>query len=70
MLLVTVVWYAILTTVLSIAQFYVERFYARGAARVLPPTPIQKAKRWVAVQWARLDEEPKPATSNTEGASK
>ncbi|SFR69418.1 amino acid ABC transporter membrane protein, PAAT family [Agromyces sp. CF514] len=54
MLLVAVVWYAIITTVLSIAQFYVERRYARGAVRELPPTPIQKARRWASEQWARL----------------
>ncbi|GAB3607438.1 amino acid ABC transporter permease [Conyzicola nivalis] len=58
LLLVAVLWYMILTTVLSIAQFYVERYYSRGSARVLPPTPIQRAKAWVAVQWNRLDDEP------------
>jgi len=58
LLLVAVLWYMILTTVLSIAQFYVERHYSRGSARVLPPTPIQRATAWVAVQWNRLDDEP------------
>ena len=62
LLLVAVVWYIILTTVLSIGQFYVERHFARGAERVLPPTPIQAARRWVAEQWARLDENEAPAT--------
>ena len=36
MLLVAVVWYAIITTVLSIAQYYVERRFARGAVRASP----------------------------------
>ena len=58
LLLVAVLWYMVLTTVLSIAQFYVERHYSRGAARVLPPTPLQRARAWVAVQWDRLDDAP------------
>nr|WP_286132102.1 amino acid ABC transporter permease [Clavibacter michiganensis] len=57
MLLVAVVWYAIITTVLSIIQFYVERHYARGAHRELPPTPVQRATGWVKQQWARLGDE-------------
>jgi polar amino acid transport system permease protein len=57
MLLVAVVWYAIITTVLSIVQFYVERHYARGAHRELPPTPIQRATAWITLQWARLGDE-------------
>lgn len=58
MLLVAVVWYAIITTVLSIAQYYVERRFARGAVRVLPPTPLQRARRWAAEQWRRLGDAP------------
>ncbi len=54
LLLVAVVWYTIITTVLSIAQYYIERHYARGAVRVLPPTPLQRFRHWVGVQWARL----------------
>jgi polar amino acid transport system permease protein len=57
MLLVAVVWYAIITTVLSIVQFYVERHYARGAHREPPPTPIQRATAWITLQWARLGDE-------------
>jgi len=35
-------WYLFFTTVLSIGQFYIERHYARGSSRSLPPTPLQK----------------------------
>lgn len=45
LLLVAAVWYTIFTTVLSIAQYYLERHFARGSARELPPTPIQRARR-------------------------
>ncbi|WP_082571626.1 amino acid ABC transporter permease [Agromyces sp. Root1464] len=66
LLLVAVVWYALITTVLSIAQYYVERRYARGSVRELPPTPVQRARRWVTEHWNRLGDghtsaEPPPA---------
>jgi polar amino acid transport system permease protein len=57
LLLVAVVWYTIITTILSIAQYYIERHYARGSVRTLPPTPLQRFRRWTAVQWARLGED-------------
>ncbi|MDF2917785.1 MAG: amino acid transporter permease, partial [Microbacterium sp.] len=61
LLLVAVVWYTIITTVLSILQYYIERHYARGSVRVLPPTPVQRARHWIAAQWARLgDDAPAP----------
>jgi polar amino acid transport system permease protein len=33
LLLVATIWYVVLTTALSIGQFYVERHYARGSRR-------------------------------------
>jgi len=45
LLMVATIWYIILTTLLSIGQYYVERHYARGSARALPPTPWQKLTR-------------------------
>jgi polar amino acid transport system permease protein len=44
LLLVAAVWYLILTSVLSVIQFYVERYYSRGAVRTLPPTPLQQIR--------------------------
>ncbi|MFJ2901306.1 amino acid ABC transporter permease [Streptomyces sp. NPDC087212] len=44
LLLVVTVWYLILTSLVSVAQFYVERHYARGATRTLPPTPLRKLR--------------------------
>ncbi|MCM2411781.1 amino acid ABC transporter permease [Streptomyces sp. RKAG290] len=44
MLLVASVWYLALTSVFSISQYYVERYYARGSLRQLPLTPWQKVK--------------------------
>jgi polar amino acid transport system permease protein len=45
LLVVASIWYLILTSAISVVQYYVERFYARGAFRVLPPTPFQRARR-------------------------
>ncbi|TXS56868.1 amino acid ABC transporter permease [Streptomyces sp. t39] len=44
-LLVASVWYLALTSVFSVGQYYVERHYARGSLRQLPPTPWQRVKR-------------------------
>ncbi|HET8600087.1 MAG TPA: amino acid ABC transporter permease [Segeticoccus sp.] len=43
LLVVASIWYIVVTTVLSIGQFYVERYYSRGN-RVLPPTPWQRLR--------------------------
>lgn len=48
LLLVATVWYTIFTSILSVAQYYIERHFARGSARELPPTPLQRARAWVA----------------------
>ncbi|MFE4171724.1 amino acid ABC transporter permease [Streptomyces sp. NPDC056909] len=44
LLMVATAWYILLTTLLSIAQYYVERHFARGAERTPPPTPFQRAR--------------------------
>ncbi|MFC9682604.1 amino acid ABC transporter permease [Streptomyces sp. NPDC056948] len=48
LLMVATLWYIAVTTVLSVGQFYVERHYARGAARALPPTPVQRLRARLA----------------------
>jgi polar amino acid transport system permease protein len=45
LLIVASIWYLIVTTVLSVGQYYVERYYGRGAARELPETPLQRLRR-------------------------
>jgi len=44
LLLVASIWYLTLTTVLSIGQYYLERHYAKGSSRALPPTPWQRLR--------------------------
>ncbi|MFG2906053.1 amino acid ABC transporter permease [Kitasatospora sp. NPDC048286] len=49
MLMVATLWYLVVTTLLSVGQYYVERRFARGATRDgLPPTPLQRARAALA----------------------
>jgi polar amino acid transport system permease protein len=43
-LLIASIWYLAMTSVLTFGQYYIERYYARGAARTLPPTPLQRLR--------------------------
>ena len=45
LLIVASLWYLAMTTVLTVAQYYLERHFARGSVRSLPPTPIQRLRR-------------------------
>ncbi len=47
LLIVASIWYLFMTSILTIGQFYVERRFARGSSRNLPPTPFQKLRRRV-----------------------
>ncbi|MET9950515.1 amino acid ABC transporter permease [Streptomyces sp. NPDC006339] len=47
LLLVATAWYIALTTLLSVAQSFVERRYARGADRTPPPRPLRRARSLV-----------------------
>jgi polar amino acid transport system permease protein len=55
LLIVASLWYLIVTTILSIGQYYVERRFARGAARQLPPTPLMRVRRQFAGLRARME---------------
>jgi polar amino acid transport system permease protein len=45
LLLVASLWYLFFTSVLTVGQYYVERYYARGSTRALPPTPLQRIRQ-------------------------
>jgi len=49
LLIVACIWYLIVTSVLTVGQYYIERHYARGATRELPPTPWQRFRRHLFV---------------------
>ncbi|MDO0910011.1 amino acid ABC transporter permease [Streptomyces sp. DT2A-34] len=54
LLMVATLWYIAVTTVLGAGQFYVERYYARGNSRTLPPTPLQRLRGQLAAVRLRL----------------
>ena len=43
--IVASLWYLFMTSILTFGQFYLERYFARGAQRELPPTPLQRFRR-------------------------
>ena len=45
LLIVASLWYLIATSVLTVGQYYVERHFARGSARELPLTPLQRLRK-------------------------
>ncbi len=45
LLLVASIWYLFFTSILTVGQYYVERHYARGSLRALPPTPLQRLRQ-------------------------
>ena len=45
LLIVVSIWYLICTSVLTVGQYYLERYFGRGAAQDPPPTPFQRFRR-------------------------
>jgi polar amino acid transport system permease protein len=46
LLIVASLWYLLITSILTVGQYYLERRFARGNQRNLPPTPLQQLKRF------------------------
>ncbi|MET3174696.1 UNVERIFIED_ORG: polar amino acid transport system permease protein [Arthrobacter sp. UYCu721] len=44
LLIVASIWYIVVTSVLSVGQYYLERRFAKGGQRNLPLTPLQKLR--------------------------
>ena len=44
LLICAAIWYLAITSVLMTGQYYLERRFARGSQRALPPTPLQKLR--------------------------
>ncbi len=47
LLIVVSLWYLAITSVLYVGQYYLERHFARGSSRELPPTPWQRVRRGI-----------------------
>jgi polar amino acid transport system permease protein len=58
--IVASIWYLFMTSILTFGQYYLERYFARGAQRELPATPIQRFKRMIF----RFHEPPPPPGEN------
>jgi polar amino acid transport system permease protein len=72
LLAVASLWYLIMTSVLSFGQYYIERYYARGSSRALPPTPMQRLRAWVVRMRPPGPDEPataKPGVDEPDGAA-
>ena len=54
LLLVVCIWYLVVTTILSIGQYYIERRFGRSRAGEIPPTPLQRLRRGLAIRHARI----------------
>jgi polar amino acid transport system permease protein len=50
LLIVASLWYLIVTSVLMVGQYYLERHFARGSSRQLPPTPPQRLLRALRIR--------------------
>jgi polar amino acid transport system permease protein len=57
LLLTASIWYLVVTTVLSIGQYYVERRYGRGTGRGQGRTPLQRLRRGLLIRHARVQPE-------------
>jgi polar amino acid transport system permease protein len=43
--IVASIWYLAMTSILTVGQYYLERYFARGSQLGLPPTPMQRFRR-------------------------
>jgi polar amino acid transport system permease protein len=50
LLIVASIWYLIVTTLLTMGQFYIERYFGRGASKDLPMTPLQRLRRNIGLR--------------------
>lgn len=66
LLIVASLWYLLMTSILSIPQYYLERRFGRGSSRTLPPTPFQRLRQAFASR--RPGPEPAPETKAVSAA--
>jgi polar amino acid transport system permease protein len=45
LLIVASIWYLVMTSILTVGQYYIERRFGRGTMRGLPATPFQRFRR-------------------------
>lgn len=60
LLLVASAWYLIVTSILTVGQYYLERYFGKGSQRSLPPTPIQRLRALFSRNVTKFHEAPPP----------
>jgi polar amino acid transport system permease protein len=55
LLIVASIWYLVVTSVLSIGQYYIERHYGRGTARVTGPTLLERLWKGLWPRHAKIE---------------
>jgi polar amino acid transport system permease protein len=55
LLIVASIWYLAVTSVLSIGQYYIERYYGRGATRETAPTLLQRLRAGLVPRHAEVE---------------
>ena len=60
LLITASIWYLAVTSVLSIGQYYVERYYGRGSARETAPTLLQRLREGLWPRHASAETAPEP----------
>ncbi len=58
LLIVVSIWYLAVTSVMSIGQYYLERYFGRGSTRETPPTLVQRI--WTGFRPRHAEVEPAP----------
>ncbi|MFF6776794.1 amino acid ABC transporter permease [Streptomyces sp. NPDC012637] len=69
LLMVATLWYVAVTSVLGVGQYYVERYYARGTAHRLPPTPLERLRAGATARSRRAGAGARGADEHRAGAS-
>ena len=67
LLIVASLWYLILTSVLTVGQYYIERHFAKGNARTMPPTAWQRLRRNFFTFHSPRPEAPAPSVTSSSG---
>jgi polar amino acid transport system permease protein len=60
LLIVASIWYLAVTSILSIGQYYLERYFGRGSARETAPTLIQRIRAGLWPRHADVEPAPQP----------
>jgi polar amino acid transport system permease protein len=66
LLIVASIWYLLMTSVLSVPQYYLERRFGRGNSRALPRTPFQRLRGFLLS--SRFARESKPESKAVSAA--